>query len=55
MANIDFMLRTLCEADGIDVSSIHSQTPDRSSSLSSPHNTSDMPLELEEGHNDNGD
>jgi hypothetical protein len=47
MNDIAIMVNALCEAEGIDVTSITSDAQDQSSSLLLPHFVSDMPLQLE--------
>jgi hypothetical protein len=47
MNDIAIMVNALCEAEGIDVTSITSDAQDQSSSLLLPHFASDMPLQLE--------
>jgi hypothetical protein len=46
MNDIAIMVNALCEAEGIDVTSITSDAQDQSSSLLLPHFASDMPLQL---------
>jgi hypothetical protein len=46
------MVEALGEAEGIDVSSIASDTQDGTSNMSLPQITSDMPMELKNGDHD---
>ena len=52
MHNALLMLQALCEAEGIEASSITSGSQDTSSNMSSPHGTSDISLQFEGSDHD---
>ncbi len=52
MDNASAMLQALCEADGLDVSSIINEEDSRPSQMSSPHLTAAAPVGSDESNTD---
>jgi hypothetical protein len=52
MRDLSIMVKALCDAQGIDVTSIPGEAQGQSSSVPSPHSTSNTSLELQGGDRD---